>query len=66
MAYGMKKEKGMGASKMGSKKMGAKKMGAMKKGAKKMASSSSSGLTAAQKKLPPALQKAIMNRKKSK
>ncbi len=57
----MKKEKGMGAKKMGAKKMGASKMGAMKKG-----SSASSGLTSAQKKLPPALQKAIMNRKKKK
>jgi hypothetical protein len=63
MAYGMKKEKGMGAKKMGARKMGAKKMGGMKAGAMKK---SSSGLTAAQKKLPAALQKAIMNRKKSK
>jgi hypothetical protein len=50
MAYGMKKEKGMGA-----KKMGPAKKGAMKKGAMKM--------TAAQKKLPPFIQKAIMNKK---
>lgn len=52
----MKKE-----NKMGAKKSASKKMGSMKKSAPK-----SSGLTAAQKKLPPALQKAIMNRKKSK
>jgi hypothetical protein len=53
MAYGMKKEKGMGA-----KKMGAAKKGAMKKGAAK-----SKGMTAAQKKLPPFIQKAIMKKK---
>jgi hypothetical protein len=52
MSYGMKKEKGMGAKKMASKKASATKSG--------------NGLTAAQKKLPPALQKAIANRKKSK
>jgi hypothetical protein len=57
MAYGMKKEKGMGAKKMGAKKMASKKASATKSG---------NGLTAAQKKLPPALQKAIANRKKSK
>ena len=51
MAYGMKKEKGMG---MSAKKSAAKK-GAMKKGAMKM--------TAAQKKLPPFIQKAIMKKK---
>jgi hypothetical protein len=55
MAYGMKKEKGMGAKKMGSAKKGAMKKGAAKKGAMKM--------TAAQKKLPPFIQKAIMNKK---
>lgn len=54
MAYGMKKEK------MGMKK-GAAKKGAMKKGAAK-----ANGLTASQKKLPPFIQKAIMNKKKSK
>ena len=48
----MKKEKGMGAKKMASKKASATKSG--------------NGLTPAQKKLPPALQKAIMNRKKNK
>ena len=47
----MKKEKGMG---MSAKKSAAKK-GAMKKGAMKM--------TAAQKKLPPFIQKAIMKKK---
>lgn len=54
MAYGMKKDK------MAAKK-GAAKKGAMKKGAAK-----TSGLTASQKKLPPFIQKAIMNKKKSK
>lgn len=56
MAYGMKKEKGMGAKKSAMKK-GAAKKSAMKNG---------SGLTASQKKLPPFIQKAIMNKKKSK
>ena len=56
MAYGMKKEKGM-AAKNGAMKKGAAKKGAMKK---------STGMTAAQKKLPPFIQKAIMNKKKSK
>lgn len=51
MAYGMKKEK------MGMKK-GAAKKSAMKKGSAKM--------TPAQKKLPPFIQKAIMNKKKGK
>lgn len=50
----MKKEKGMGMS----AKKGAAKKGAAKKGAMKM--------TAAQKKLPPFIQKAIMNKKKGK
>jgi len=59
MAYGMKKEKGMGMSaKKGAAKKGAMKKGAAKKGATKM--------TAAQKKLPPFIQKAIMNKKKGK
>lgn len=49
----MKKEKNMGA-----KKMGAAKKGAMKKGAAK-----SKGMTPAQKKLPPFIQKAIMKKK---
>jgi hypothetical protein len=53
----MKKDKSMGYKK------GATKKAAMKKGA---ASKSTGGLTPAQKKLPPALQKAIANRKKSK
>lgn len=52
----MKKEKPMAMKK------GAAKKGAMKKGAAKK----SAGLTPAQKKLPPFLQKAIMNKKKSK
>jgi len=56
MAYGMKKEKGM-AAKKGAMKKGAAKKGAMKNG---------KGLTSAQKKLPPFIQKAIMNKKKSK
>ena len=47
----MKKEKGMGMS----AKKGAMKKGAAKKGAMKM--------TAAQKKLPPFIQKAIMKKK---
>lgn len=54
MAYGMKKDK------MAAKKSAAKKS-TMKKGAAKGA-----GLSAAQKKLPPFIQKAIMNKKKSK
>lgn len=53
----MKKEKPMSSKKAAAKKMGASKKAAPKAG---------SGLTAAQKKLPPALQKAIMNRKKGK
>ena len=57
MAYGMKKEKGM-AAKKGAMKKGAAKKGSMKSG--------KSGMTAAQKKLPPFIQKAIMNKKKSK
>ena len=52
----MKKEKGMGMSaKKSSAKKGAMKKGAAKKGAMKM--------TAAQKKLPPFIQKAIMKKK---
>jgi hypothetical protein len=43
-------------------KKGAAKKPAMKKGAAKKAN----GLTAAQKKLPPFIQKAIMGKKKSK
>lgn len=43
------------AAKMPAAKKAAPKSGAMKKGA---------GLTAAQKKLPPFIQKAIMNKKK--
>lgn len=43
------------AAKMPAAKKAASKAGAMKKGA---------GLTAAQKKLPPFIQKAIMNKKK--
>lgn len=50
----MKKEKNMGMKKAAAKK------GAMKKGAAKKAT----GMTAAQKKLPPFIQKAIMNKKK--
>jgi hypothetical protein len=57
MAYGMKKEKGMAMKKSPMKK-GAAKKGAMKNG--------KAGLTSAQKKLPPFIQKAIMNKKKSK
>jgi len=53
MAYGMKKEKGMAMKK------GAAKKGAMKKGTAK-----AKGLTSSQKKLPPFIQKAIMNKKK--
>jgi hypothetical protein len=49
----MKKEKGMPAKKNGMKKASAKKYTA-KKG---------SGMTAAQKKLPPFIQKAIMKKK---
>lgn len=49
----MKKEKSMGMKKSTAKK------GAMKKGSTK-----GSGMTAAQKKLPPFIQKAIMNKKK--
>lgn len=56
MAYGMKKEKGMGMKKASAKKS------AMKKGAAKK----TAGMTAAQKKLPPFIQKAIMNKKKGK
>ena len=52
----MKKEKAMGMKK------GAAKKGAMKKGAAKK----TAGLTASQKKLPPFIQKAIMNKKKGK
>lgn len=49
------------------KKGGMKKTATKKSATKKSAASKSTGgLTAAQKKLPPALQKAIMNRKKSK
>jgi hypothetical protein len=48
----MKKEKGMAMKK------GAAKKGAMKKGAAK-----AKGMTAAQKKLPPFIQKAIMKKK---
>lgn len=50
----MKKEKGM-AMKKGSAKKSAMKKTAAKK---------SAGMTAAQKKLPPFIQKAIMNKKK--
>lgn len=44
------------------------KMGMKSSASKKAASkkSSKSGMTAAQKKLPPFIQKAIMNKKKSK
>lgn len=55
MAYGMKKEKEM---KKGAAKKGAAKKGAMKKGA-----ANAKGMTAAQKKLPPFIQKAIMKKK---
>lgn len=48
--------------KKGGMKKGAAKKPAMKKGAAKKAN----GLTAAQKKLPPFIQKAIMGKKKSK
>ena len=52
----MKKEKGMGMSaKKSAAKKGAMKKGAAKKGAMKM--------TAAQKKLPPFIQKAMMKKK---
>lgn len=54
MAYGMKKDK-----------MAAKK-GAAKKGAMKKSAAKGTGMTAAQKKLPPFIQKAIMNKKKGK
>jgi hypothetical protein len=47
----MKKEYGM-------------KKGAKKATAKKAAAKKSAGMTAAQKKLPPFIQKAIMNKKK--
>lgn len=47
---------------MAMKKKAAKKMAAPKKAAAKK----SNGLTAAQKKLPPFIQKAIMNKKKGK
>jgi|GEM_PF-1702894 len=57
MTYGMKKDK-MASKKGGMKKSAAKK-GAMKKGAAK-----SAGLSPAQKKLPPFIQKAIMDKKK--
>ena len=46
--------------KKGGMKKGATKKAAMKKGAAKK----SAGMTAAQKKLPPFIQKAIMNKKK--
>ncbi len=46
--------------KKGGMKKGATKKAAMKKGAAKK----SEGMTAAQKKLPPFIQKAIMNKKK--
>ena len=57
---GMKKNRGM--------KNGMKKnRGAMKNGAKKnRGNGNGKGLTAAQKKLPPALQKAIAAKKKKK
>lgn len=45
------------------KEYGAKK-GAKKMPAKKAAAKKSAGMTAAQKKLPPFIQKAIMNKKK--
>ena len=48
--------------KKGGMKKGAAKKPAMKKGAAKKAN----GLTAAQKKLPPFIQKAIMGKNKSK
>jgi len=41
-----------------------KEYGAAKKGAKKGAAKKGAGMTAAQKKLPPFIQKAIMNKKK--
>lgn len=47
-------------------KMAMKKSSAKKAGMKKAATKKSAGLTAAQKKLPPFIQKAIMNKKKSK
>ena len=42
-----------------------KSMGMKKSSAKKSAAKKGTGLTAAQKKLPPFIQKAIMNKKKS-
>lgn len=45
------------------KEMGMKK-GAKKTPAKKAAAKKGAGMTAAQKKLPPFIQKAIMNKKK--
>jgi hypothetical protein len=47
-------------------KKGMKKGGMKKAAAKKGAMKKSTGMTAAQKKLPPFIQKAIMNKKKSK
>jgi len=57
---GMKKNRGM-------MKNGMKKKNGMKNGMKKnRGNGNGNGLTAAQKKLPPALQKAIMAKKKKK
>ncbi len=48
------------------KKSGMKKGATKKTAAKKGAAKKGAGLTAAQKKLPPFIQKAIMNKKKGK
>lgn len=47
-------------------KKGGMKKAAAKKGAMKKGTAKANGLTASQKKLPPFIQKAIMNKKKSK
>lgn len=46
------------------KEYGAKKTAAKKTSAKKATAKKTNGMTAAQKKLPPFIQKAIMNKKK--
>ena len=46
------------------KEYGAKKAAGKKMPAKKAAAKKANGMTAAQKKLPPFIQKAIMNKKK--
>lgn len=64
MAIDRRKDMPMHKGKNGAHKNGMKKKNGMKNGMKK--NGNGSGLSAAQKKLPPALQKAIAAKKKKK